>query len=542
MSLLLDALKQAERNKAQAEETAMPGADPKIRLENIDLDLREPSAEKVEPYVAAGSTARSTVARAMQEPALRSAAARQAEEQEVERQSAKQLFAAKQAVRKPSLGGTWIAGIAVAALAVASALVYFWTVKRGEPTAASGSSAAAVANLPVPSSTPALPQPQATPASAAGDTAAQLSAQPSSLAVEPQAAETVSIPTDTSADGFGASQSAQQSTLAHTAESAAPAGAHVPDASSLPDAKANPAESAATSAGAEPQPSAAEPPTAASGVAADDDADQEPVAIAAAPAGKKVTRSRQAPARNAPPAADTWAVQQEQAEAENDAAVRALPDKPGKAKRARNQNSGDESSMSVQRSAAVIELHPDLAAAYQALISGNAAVAAQRYRAVLNSDAFNVDAELGLATIAASQGDRESARSHYRRALELDPKNDVALAGLASVAGASGASSESGLKTQLAEQPTSHPLHFALGNDFARQQRWPEAQQAYFNAYSLDPDNPDYAYNLAVSLDHLNQPRAALNYYERAKQLSEARSAQFNRAQLERRISELKLP
>ena len=85
-------------------------------------------------------------------------------------------------------------------------------------------------------------------------------------------------------------------------------------------------------------------------------------------------------------------------------------------------------------------------------------------------------------------------------------------------------------------------MHFALGNDFARQRRWSEAQQAYFNAFSLDPDNPDYAYNLAVSLDQLNQPRAALSYYERARQLSEARSAQFNRAQLEQRVNELKQP
>lgn len=232
--------------------------------------------------------------------------------------------------------------------------------------------------------------------------------------------------------------------------------------------------------------------------------------------------------------ADSWAVESDE-QPPPDQTV-----KPSSRRKDKQAPVATAANLSVQRSTAVDSLHPDLSAAYQALIAGNVVVAEQRYRAVLNADAFNLDAELGLATIAAGRGDRESARRHYRRALELDPKNDVALAGLATVAGAGGSSSESGLKTQLAEQPTSHHLHFALGNDLARQRRWPDAQQAYFNAYSLDPDNPDYAYNLAVSLDHLSQPRTALSYYERAQQLSEARSPQFNRTQLQQRISELK--
>ena len=41
-----------------------------------------------------------------------------------------------------------------------------------------------------------------------------------------------------------------------------------------------------------------------------------------------------------------------------------------------------------------------------------------------------------------------------------------------------------------------------LGNLYADQSQWAPAQQAYFQAHHLEPDNPDYAYNLAVGLDH----------------------------------------
>src|SRR5439155_1600545 len=73
-----------------------------------------------------------------------------------------------------------------------------------------------------------------------------------------------------------------------------------------------------------------------------------------------------------------------------------------------------------------------------------------------------------------------------------------------------------------------HVLNFALGNQLAQQNRWAEAQQEYFKAYTAEPDNADFAYNVAVSLDHLRQPRQALDYYQRAIGLSEKRGASFD--------------
>ena len=100
-------------------------------------------------------------------------------------------------------------------------------------------------------------------------------------------------------------------------------------------------------------------------------------------------------------------------------------------------------------------------------------------------------------------------------------------------------SAESRLKTALSGQPDSPPLLFALGNLYARQQRWSEAQQAYFQAYAGEPDNPDIIFNLAVSLDRLRQGRLAAQYYRMALDAGDVRTAAFDRDQVRTRLLEL---
>ncbi len=75
--------------------------------------------------------------------------------------------------------------------------------------------------------------------------------------------------------------------------------------------------------------------------------------------------------------------------------------------------------------------------------------------------------------------------------------------------------SESRIKNMLAKNPNDANLHVALGNLYAEQNQWPAAQQAYFDAYSLN-GSADNAFNLAVSLDQMGKPKLALPYYQRA--------------------------
>jgi tetratricopeptide (TPR) repeat protein len=94
----------------------------------------------------------------------------------------------------------------------------------------------------------------------------------------------------------------------------------------------------------------------------------------------------------------------------------------------------------------------------------------------------------------------------------------------------------------LQRYPNLAPLHFALGNFHAGQQRWSEAQSAYFDALlhanrdTLNPVSPDYAFNLAVSLEQLQQPQAALNYYRQALSLSRSSPPGFDPALLQSRL------
>jgi tetratricopeptide (TPR) repeat protein len=100
-------------------------------------------------------------------------------------------------------------------------------------------------------------------------------------------------------------------------------------------------------------------------------------------------------------------------------------------------------------------------------------------------------------------------------------------------------SAESRVKTMIAAQPGASFLQFTLGNQFAAQSRWAEAQQAYFSAYSGDTGNPDFAYNLAVSLDQMHQVKPALEYYRRALALAQSRPVTFDIAQVQKRVSQL---
>lgn len=184
--------------------------------------------------------------------------------------------------------------------------------------------------------------------------------------------------------------------------------------------------------------------------------------------------------------------------------------------------------------------NPTLDRAYEALQNQDFGTATQDYEKVLRADPKNTDALLGLATIANHGGQTERAQALYLRALEADPKNPVAQAGVIALLGqATPQQSESRLKMILATQPEAAQVHFALGNLYARQGRWSEAQQAYFKALTSDGDNPDYLFNLAVSLDHLHQDKLAGQYYQNAITAASSRAAAFDQDQVRRRIQEL---
>jgi tetratricopeptide (TPR) repeat protein len=149
-----------------------------------------------------------------------------------------------------------------------------------------------------------------------------------------------------------------------------------------------------------------------------------------------------------------------------------------------------------------------------------------------------VDVLLGLAYIAAQENHGDDAMKLYLRILQINPRHAAAQGALIGLIGrADPLASETRLKLLISREPSAF-LHFVLGNLYADQSLWAQAQQAYFQAHHLEPDNPDYAYNLAVGLDHLSQNKLALGFYQRAEQSAMSLGrANFNLTHARERIS-----
>ena len=187
-----------------------------------------------------------------------------------------------------------------------------------------------------------------------------------------------------------------------------------------------------------------------------------------------------------------------------------------------------------------LRVNPNLAIAYEHFQANDLDSATKAYEQVLRTDPKNTDALLGMAAIGQRTGQLNAAEHWYVRALEADPKNTHAQAGLINLRGQTDPSgAESRLKGLLAAQPESATLNFALGNLYAKQQRWPDAQLAYFNAHTADPTNPDYLFNLAASLDNMHMPKLALEYYQAALDAGTKSRAGFDTVQVKARILEL---
>ena len=193
------------------------------------------------------------------------------------------------------------------------------------------------------------------------------------------------------------------------------------------------------------------------------------------------------------------------------------------------------------RPAPAPQIHPRVQTAYAAYMTGDLASAQADYREALREQPANRDALLGLAAIEVRTGRLESAEATYLRLLQLDPNDAHAQAGLIALRASrlDPLATESRVKSMLAAEPGAHVLQFTLGNQLAQQSRWEEAQEAYFKAFAASPENADFAYNLAVSLDHLRQGRLALEYYRRALALAERRGASFDLAAARLRAAQL---
>lgn len=198
----------------------------------------------------------------------------------------------------------------------------------------------------------------------------------------------------------------------------------------------------------------------------------------------------------------------------------------------------ENTSIEITKAKAESGINEVLMRAYAAYNLGNDDQAQTDYKLVLKQYGANVDAMLGLGAIAARQGRLADANGWYRKVLELEPRNEVAKGGMLSIQQAGRPQvNESQIKSLLAASPTDANLHAALGDLYAGQGNWSAAQQAYFEAYRLNP-SAENAFNLGISLDQLGKSTIALPYYQEALQKAD-QSSLIDTVALEARISSI---
>lgn len=213
-------------------------------------------------------------------------------------------------------------------------------------------------------------------------------------------------------------------------------------------------------------------------------------------------------------------------------AVKTAPD--------RTAGSSSKETFMVQREEKKNPIGESLQRGWRAFQNKDYELSRLEYRKVLEKEPFNHDALLGMAAVSLQQGEYDAARDIYIKLLERDPRDPHAHAGLANMAQTSGASlSESRLKQLIEYRPDDAHLQFALGNLYVQKKSWPDAQQAFFNAWKSDNTNPDYAYNLAVSLDQLGKHEQARMYYQDSLKLAAGKNISFSPDAVRNRLAYL---
>jgi len=173
---------------------------------------------------------------------------------------------------------------------------------------------------------------------------------------------------------------------------------------------------------------------------------------------------------------------------------------------------------------------------YDAYQARNLEQAEKHYNNALLIEPNHADALVGIAAVYSQTGRTAAALSTYEKLLSVDPSNANAISGILTIhARDSESDSESELKYLIQQYPDADPLHYALGSLFVSQARWPDAKQAFLAAHKIAPDNSNYSYSVAVSMENIGRNNAAKSFYEVAL-TSAGPDSKFDRSAVKARL------
>ncbi|MCF6346135.1 MAG: tetratricopeptide repeat protein [Thiomicrorhabdus sp.] len=194
-----------------------------------------------------------------------------------------------------------------------------------------------------------------------------------------------------------------------------------------------------------------------------------------------------------------------------------------------------------EKNKAIVVVHSEedvLLDAYSNYEKGDLVQAQAVFESVLTMNPQNEFALIGLGNILLSKQQYVDAMAYYQQALVAQPSSLNAFEAIANISGHVELNSDwkNALLTMVRDYPKSSTLQYALGNLYATEKDWLAAQESYFQAVSLEPDNADYLVNLAVSLDQLGKYKPAARYYTEALAFVDVQSVNFNEAQVKTRL------
>lgn len=171
----------------------------------------------------------------------------------------------------------------------------------------------------------------------------------------------------------------------------------------------------------------------------------------------------------------------------------------------------------------------DVLRGYKALQQNQFGQAREAYSQALGRSPTQRDALLGIAYAHHGLGNTEQALSTLRRLTDLYPRDSDALSAIYLISGGDLQQEETRFKQLLERSERPAAIHYTLGVLYYDQNRFGEAERAFSKASAIEPEQPDYAYNLALALDRLGRTREAARQYVAALNLANQTNAVFSR-------------
>lgn len=202
-------------------------------------------------------------------------------------------------------------------------------------------------------------------------------------------------------------------------------------------------------------------------------------------------------------------------------------------------NTDDFPQMNLLQTQPTVEL---LVAAYQAWQLGQVAQAEQLYRQVLEKQPQQRDALLGMLAVSQSNGSDQSIVLGYALQLRrLYPKDQEVRFATGRILEDAPNDQVSETELKLAQRSSENVAEasYRLGLFYVEQQRWAEAQSAFFEAVRKKPYQVDYRLNLAISYDQLGKHRLALEHYQVALSQANSGLTKIDQTMIHERVSYL---